>query len=668
MKRTWKQLVSAVVAAVMILTGIPFTQGIQAQAAPASQGIGASYHTQEEIMAYLAEQAALLTDPVTYKVQPSYQAPYALGEISDESLSTALAMFNQVRYIAGLTPVTLDASYNELAQASSVVNAANNKLTHYPTQPAGMPDEMYRLGANGSSSSNIAMGYENLNKGIVRGWMEDGDPGNIDRLGHRRWILNPGMKKTGFGMAGRYSAMYAFDGAFDAKIKGVIWPAQEMPVEYFGSIYPWSYSYGSKLDASKIQVTMTRVSDNAVWNFSAASADGYFNVENSNYGQPGCVIFRPENLSYAAGDVFHVTISGAPVPVDYTVRFFSIGQYGHEHSYDITTEWSSDNHEFTATAICECGDTATIPGEVTWKDADGDCTIRSWIDYSATFTWAGYKRTYGKSVYRGYSAHAYSEPEFIWDGTDSCSVSVHCTHDGCLAGQTVGCTVTEDVIPATPFAEGSKTAVAKAVIDGKEYVDSKVIETIAKIPWFKDVPADSWYAESVKEVYELGIMTGNSAGTLFTPDGVMTRGMVVNVLYRLDGSPSVSYKAGFKDVDAKKYYTASVNWAVQNGIAKGYSDNTFRPDAEITREQFVIILYYYAQYRGMNTNKSTDLSEYKDNARVHSYALAPVKWAVADGIMSGSSAKQLNPLQNVTRAQAARMLAEFYHIMQQEGK
>lgn len=105
--------------------------------------------------------------------------------------------------------------------------------------------------------------------------MEDGDQYNIDRVGHRRWLLNPSMKKTGFGLVngsnGTYSAVSAHDGAFgETEEYGVMWPAQNMPTDYFNEEFPWSISMGTTVDASAVHVTLTRKSDNKVWEFSEA--------------------------------------------------------------------------------------------------------------------------------------------------------------------------------------------------------------------------------------------------------------------------------------------------------------------------------------------------------------------------------------------------------------
>lgn len=117
--------------------------------------------------------------------------------------------------------------------------------------------------------------------------MNDGDTYNIDRVGHRRWILNPPMEKTGFGWVygshGTYAAMYAFDNLYEpTDYYGVAWPAQNMPVEFFGSSYPWSISMGKEVDKSAVKVTLVRQSNQKKWTFSEKKADGYFNVENSN--------------------------------------------------------------------------------------------------------------------------------------------------------------------------------------------------------------------------------------------------------------------------------------------------------------------------------------------------------------------------------------------------
>ncbi len=341
MKRN--KIIAAILTVSMSLTMIASLPGelflpentLAVQAAETAQGISVAYRTQEEIRAYVKENGATTNDALSFAEEPVTTSPYALGRLSDETLQSALAMINQIRYIAGLSDnVALDDGYTEKVQAAALVNYVNNKLSHTPTQPSDMSDEMYQLGSQGAGSSNIAWASwknRSLNETIVKSWMHDGNAGNIPMIGHRRWILNPTMGKIGFGAVsgtnGTYSAMYSFDRSnSSAGEYGVLWPAQNMPVEYFGSDYPWSVSMGSRVTASDITVTLTRIGDGKVWNFSATSADGYFNVNNDGYGQTGCIIFRPDDLTgYSDGDSFAVEVNGlSGGTVSYTVDFFTL--------------------------------------------------------------------------------------------------------------------------------------------------------------------------------------------------------------------------------------------------------------------------------------------------------------------------------------------------------
>jgi uncharacterized repeat protein (TIGR02543 family) len=292
----------------------------------AANGVNVQAHTQEEIKAYIKANGAKVSDSTGYLTNPSTTNPYAPGSLTQSSLDSALGMINQVRYIAGLDPITLDSAYNEQMQAASLVMAANNTLSHDPAQPAGMDNDLYTLGYSGAGSANIAWGYATLGSAIINGWMEDGDPDNIAAMGHRRWILNPRMGKIGFGKVGAFTAMKSFDTSNAAASQtGVAWPAQNMPIEFFASYYPWTISMGSTVNAAAVTVTLKRQSDNRTWSFSQTNtADGYFNVNNQGYGASGCIVFRPNSITYSEGDVFEVTITGLSSPVSYTVNFFSI--------------------------------------------------------------------------------------------------------------------------------------------------------------------------------------------------------------------------------------------------------------------------------------------------------------------------------------------------------
>ena len=283
-----------------------------------SKGINVAYRTVDEIRRFVKKHPSDFYSIAKLEEKPIGRAPYSLGRLDKKTMQSALNTINQIRYIAGL--------YIKLAQGASVVSAVNGQLTHTPSKPYGMSDVLYRIGAEGAAHSNLAMGYTNIDSGIVLGYMNDGDSTNIDRIGHRRWILNPSMKSIGFGFYNNFSATYAHDGAFgNSPEYGVIWPAMNMPTEYINSDFPWSISLGYEVNPSDVKVELTRYRDNKTWQFSNTHSDGYFNVNNANYGLSGCIIFRPDGIKrYANGERFGVKITGLSEPISYEVSFFDL--------------------------------------------------------------------------------------------------------------------------------------------------------------------------------------------------------------------------------------------------------------------------------------------------------------------------------------------------------
>ncbi|MBQ5782363.1 MAG: hypothetical protein IIV99_03145, partial [Oscillospiraceae bacterium] len=279
-------------------------------------GLDVTARTQDEIRQFMVANPIDLNwlSADTYAKAPSLEEPYAPGVLSDYSFNNAINAVNQMRFIAGLNAdVVLDDSYSEMISAGSLLNCLNNTLTHFPERPAQLTaskyDQLYELGYDGTSSSNIAWGYDNIACSVVYGYMYDGDSTNIDRVGHRRWVLNPPMKKTGFGRAGEFSGMYAFDRSGSGRQRFVAWPAQITHTDYFSYMDPWSLTISTPIYTASVK--MVRRSDGAVWEFSPDySGDGYFNIENSYYGQPGCIIWRPETIDdIIDGDVFDVSVN-----------------------------------------------------------------------------------------------------------------------------------------------------------------------------------------------------------------------------------------------------------------------------------------------------------------------------------------------------------------------
>ena len=176
---------------------------------------------------------------------------------------------------------------------------------------------------------------------------------------------------------------------------------------------------------------------------------------------------------------------------------------------------------------------------------------------------------------------------------------------------------------------------------------------------FLDVAEDAWYADAVAYVYENGLMSGTGANT-FSPNATTTRGMIVTMLYRLEGEPDVSFGSSFDDVDAGMYYADPIAWASTNGIVTGYDESAFGPNDATTREQMAAILYRYAQYKGYDTDQGgMAIREYKDYESISEYALSAMGWAVSEGLVTGTGNAALTPGGNAIRAQVATIFQRF---------
>lgn len=177
---------------------------------------------------------------------------------------------------------------------------------------------------------------------------------------------------------------------------------------------------------------------------------------------------------------------------------------------------------------------------------------------------------------------------------------------------------------------------------------------------FEDVPENAWFREAVNYVYRNEFMNGTSA-TTFDPAGAMTRGMLVTVLYRIDGAAPVSDedRACFDDISGA-YYTDAVAWAYSNGIVNGVSESSFAPNRIVTRQEAVTIFYRYCvDYNLLGVESGLELEGFQDKDAVAGFATDAFTWAVATGLVEGSQSGSglcLNPTDNLNRAQAAVLL------------
>ncbi|MBQ1229276.1 MAG: hypothetical protein IIX87_05300 [Firmicutes bacterium] len=331
---------------------IVFIAGISAAYA-AEFEINVHTPTQDEIALYVQEHPSSLVKydlsgrpeadyEIGYEADPLREEPYYAGYLSEAELVNALNVIKTIRFIAGISDeIYLSESYNSLAQASAIVNYANGKLSHTPDNPSGMDFDLADEGIKGAKNSNIAWtSWENntLKWTIIHGWMDDSDKNNLSVLGHRRWILNPSLGMTGFGAVsgekGTYNAMYIMDKSNpDDSYKGVCWPAVNTPASFFTKETPWSISLGKEVADDEVIVSLikegTRERKSQIWTFSKYYSDGLFYVNNQNYGQKGCVIFRPDGIEgYEPGDKFRISVYvGDKTILSYNVTFFDLEKY-----------------------------------------------------------------------------------------------------------------------------------------------------------------------------------------------------------------------------------------------------------------------------------------------------------------------------------------------------
>jgi hypothetical protein len=251
---------------------------------------------------------------------------------ADEKIQ-ALRRLKAYRYLAEVPyeDLTLDDEYNALCLAGAELCQKLGKLEHTPKNP-GLPEEEFTIAYKGTSRSNLAWGRMTL-PAAVDGWMFDSDSYNIERLGHRRWCLYPGMQKTGFGRVGVFAAMYTFDRSraelpdFDF----ICFPARGyMPVDFFGPRQAWSVTLNPRKyqTPAKDFVPKIYLADAKGMKEGQQLKLDFKNVDSFPFGIPNCIIFRPEALEVAPGKRYIVELDGIsrksagdPVALRYMVEF-----------------------------------------------------------------------------------------------------------------------------------------------------------------------------------------------------------------------------------------------------------------------------------------------------------------------------------------------------------
>ena len=147
-------------------------------------------------------------------------------------------------------------------------------------------------------------------------------------------------------------------------------------------------------------------------------------------------------------------------------------------------------------------------------------------------------------------------------------------------------------------------------------------------------------------------MNGTS-NTLFSPNAELTRGMVVTILYRMEGEPATKNSGTFSDVKTGRYYSEAVEWAAENSIVNGFADGSFKPERAVTREQLASILCRYARFSGITTYEA----KLPANASVSSWAAKNVAWAYAEGILN--AVQTAAAAKNANRAEVAMAIYAY---------
>ena len=183
----------------------------------------------------------------------------------------------------------------------------------------------------------------------------------------------------------------------------------------------------------------------------------------------------------------------------------------------------------------------------------------------------------------------------------------------------------------------------------REKLDPEIPEDMADEP-------ETWFTQPVLTAMSEGIMETNDEGN-FCPNRYVSRAMIVEILYCMEGCPEVNGRA-FKDVASDAYYADAVLWAANNNIISGDDVNIFSPDKAVSRQDLAGVLYNYAKYKGVLQGNAVELDDFIDTDNVPYYDVYPLQWAVGNKLLGGDNG-ELFPSSFTTRAQVAQIITEF---------
>lgn len=492
----------------------------------------------------LLEDAPLTLTGEVFDAKPSVNAPYATGTVKASALQAAVNRLNAVRRIAGLPGVTLDTALSQNAQYGAVLTAHNNYLDHYPAQPADMDQSFYTQAKSAVSSSNLSAG-RNL-PGAVDAFMDDSDASNIDRVGHRRWQLNPVLGKVGFGYAvsGSGYGSYVVEKVFDKSGSGcdydfISWPASgNFPAELFDGQTAWSITLNPKLygtpSKSGVTVTLTRDSDGKSWTFSSGSGDGFFNVDTGGYGVSNCIIFRPNGVSAYDGS--------------YTVRVQGLKTQSGQVVADFTYQVDFFSNKTSGQQPTDPADPTTQPGQGTQTASFRDVPASHWASKAV-------EAAVSKGIVNGYPDGAFHPNDTVTNAQFSAMISRAFYPEELKSAQAgtywwsanVAISQTHGLLDGTGVESqsswGSQMEQAISRYDMAQMMYNLLRDRKAQLPTqtalqaaqgkmadWQQIPAQ--YRDAVSACYALGLLNGLGNGT-FGGQSSMDRAQGCMATYRL---------------------------------------------------------------------------------------------------------------------------------------
>ncbi|MBQ7161655.1 MAG: S-layer homology domain-containing protein [Clostridia bacterium] len=256
-------------------------------------------------------------------------------------------------------------------------------------------------------------------------------------------------------------------------------------------------------------------------------------------------------------------------------------------------------------------------------------------------------------------SHKHTENITLYDPT--------CTAGGRTALRCADCGKLTEISETAPYGHrwGARTDIgghtARVCASCGETEDRFTSELSLDDLGYADIARGKWYTAGMVFCIENGLISGTS-GTTASPSVPLTRAMAVRILSQLCGADLSGYKKQiFKDVPAGKWYTASVGWAADNGVANGYSSEIFAPGDKITREQFAVMLYKFNSKYGkvFIPPEPNAIDGFADLPSVHKWAKEALCWAVENRLVSGTSASTLSPRMTLDRAQASVIFKNY---------